>query len=115
MAELRILLGDNRISEKDFRKHLGNNIILLKGKKDVIYSKNKREFNKTGNPGMTVGGTGDVLAGICAGLLAQKHSLFQAAKKAAYIDGRIGDRLKRKLGYGFTASEMLGFIPKYFK
>src|SRR3989344_3737478 len=46
-----------------------NNIILLKGKVDVIISKNKIFYNKTGNAGMTKGGTGDVLAGLCAGFL----------------------------------------------
>src|SRR3989344_9680797 len=44
-----------------------NNIILLKGKIDVIISKDKIIYNKTGNAGMTKGGTGDVLAGLCAG------------------------------------------------
>jgi len=48
----------------------------------IIISKNKIAFNTTGNAGMTKGGTGDVLAGLCAGFVAQGVSLWQAAVHA---------------------------------
>lgn len=97
-------------SLSDFLKN--NNVILLKGNTDTIISKNKVYYNKTGNPGMSVGGTGDVLSGICAGLLAQTNNLFKSACIAAHINGSIGDLLFKKKGYGFIASEMVDYIPK---
>lgn len=85
-----------------------NNIILLKGKIDIIVSKNKIFYNKTGNAGMTKGGTGDVLAGLCAGFLAQSKDLLQSAINAAYFNGLIGDiLLKKKKGFTYLASDMV--------
>ena len=90
-----------------------NNIILLKGKVDVIISKNKIFYNKTGNAGMTKGGTGDVLAGLCAGFLAQSKDLLQSAINAAYFNGLIGDiLLKKKKGFTYLASDMVNEIKK---
>lgn len=90
-----------------------DNIILLKGKEDKIISKDKAYINKTGNEGMTVGGTGDILAGLVAGYISQGNSLFNSAKKAATLNGKIGDKLKKELGYGFIASDFLKEIAKY--
>ena len=85
-----------------------NNIILLKGKIDVVISKNKIFYNKTGNAGMTKGGTGDVLAGLCAGFLAQSKDLLQSAINAAYFNGLIGDiLLKKKSGFTYLASDIV--------
>jgi len=86
-------------------------IILLKGKTDIITDKNNIKYNKTGNSGMTIGGTGDVLAGITAGLIAQGQELFEAASNAAFLSGKIGDYLLKKKGIGFTASDMVELIP----
>ncbi len=111
--EFRILLKNSRLNEKNFRKHLKNNIILLKGAVDKIISKNKIMLNKTGNAGMTKGGTGDVLAGLCAGYLAQTKNLFQSACNAAYINGLVGDiLLKKKKGYTYLASDMVEEIKR---
>jgi len=90
-------------------------IILLKGAVDVITDGEKVYYNKTGNSGMTVGGTGDVLAGITAGLIAQGAGLLEAAQAAAYISGSIGDKLMKKKGFGFTASDMVELIPEFVK
>jgi len=90
-----------------------NNLILLKGKIDVIISKNKILFNKTGNAGMTKGGTGDVLAGLCAGFLAQSKDILQSAINAAYFNGLIGDiLLKKKKGFTYLASDMVEGIKR---
>ncbi len=130
--ELEIMLKNNNIDVNKFKKIKisnyeekanfikknlkgfleNNNVILLKGKLDIVVSKNKTYYNKTGNAAMSVGGTGDVLAGICAGLLAQTKDLFRSACIAAYVNGSIGDALFKKTGYGFIASEMLDYIPK---
>ena len=111
--EFQILMensGVNASNEKRAisaaRKLIGNNVILLKGKTDVIISKGRVAFNTTGNPGMTKAGTGDVLAGLCAGLAAQGNELFESACAAAYINGYAGDLLYRDYGYGFTATDL---------
>ena len=108
--EFEILLKNSRLTEKSFQKHLSNNIILLKGRIDKIISKNKIYLNKTGHPGMTVAGTGDVLAGLTAGILSQKKDLLQSARLSAFVSGKIGELLSQKHGYGYTASDMLDKI-----
>ncbi len=93
-----------------------NNIILLKGPIDAIISKNKIKCNKTGNAGMSKAGTGDVLAGLCIGFLAQSKDLFQSAVNAAYFNGLIGDiLLKKKKGYSYLASDMVEEIKRILK
>ena len=83
------------------------NIILLKGKIDSIISKDKILLVKGGNSGMTKGGTGDVLAGLCAGFLAQSKDLLQSAINASYFNKKIGDiLLKKKRGFTYLASDM---------
>jgi NAD(P)H-hydrate epimerase len=92
-----------------------DNVLLLKGNTDVIVDRHRTRLNKTGNPGMTVGGTGDVLAGLCAGFLAQTKDLFNSAYYAAFLNGKIGDYLLRQKGYGFTASDFIPLIPLLIK
>lgn len=95
------------------KKH--NCTILLKGHTDVISDGRDVKLNRTGNAGMTVGGTGDVLAGICAALLALRNQPFSAACAAAYINGKAGDMLLKSKGYGFVAGDLPGEIPKIIK
>jgi len=89
-----------------------NSIILLKGHMDIISDGKQIILNKTGNPYMTKGGTGDTLAGICGAMLAKGIKPFNAACAAAWINGAAGDMALRKIGPGFFVSEMLDFIPK---
>jgi len=90
-----------------------NNIILLKGEVDAIISKDRIKYNRTGNAGMTKAGTGDVLAGLCVGFLAQSGDLFQSAVNAAYFNGLIGDiLLKKKKGFTYLASDMVEEIKR---
>ena len=92
------------------KRIMGSNVILLKvrtGKiTGIIFSKDRTAYNTTGNAGMTVAGTGDVLAGLCAGLVAQKNELFMSACAAAYVNGYAGDLLYKEYGYGFTATDL---------
>ena len=90
-------------------------IITLKGPIDIISNKKETKLNKTGNKGMTIAGTGDVLAGITAGLIAQSNDLFNSAYSAAFLNGKIGDYLLNKKGIGFTASDMIELIPEIKK
>ena len=104
----------SKLIQKTAQKLLNkNNIILLKGKIDMVISKDKIFYNKTGNAGMTKGGTGDVLVGLCAGFLAQSKNLLQSAVNAAYFNGLIGDiLLKKKKGFTFLASDMVDEIKR---
>lgn len=89
--------------------------VLLKGRVDVIASPDgKLKINTTGNPGMTVGGTGDVLAGVVGAFLAQGVPPFFAAVAGAWICGRAGDLCQSEKGYEFTASDVINRLPEVF-
>ncbi|MBI3051085.1 NAD(P)H-hydrate dehydratase [Candidatus Woesearchaeota archaeon] len=113
--EYEMLLRNSRLAGSNVQKHLGSNVLLLKGKVDVIQNRNSTLYNRTGNAGMTVSGTGDVLAGLCAGLVAQGNSLLTSAAAAAYINGYAGDLLYREFGYGFTATDLADKIAYALK
>lgn len=90
-----------------------NNVLLLKGPTDIIISNSKIAYNRTGNQGMTKGGTGDILAGLAVGFLAKTGDLFKSALAASYINGYVGDLLlKKKKGYSFIASDILEDLNK---
>jgi len=90
-------------------------IILLKGYVDVISDGKQVAINKTGNPFLTVGGTGDTLTGICGALLARKVDPFEATCAACYINGSSGDLAAKKFGEGLIASDLLNEIPNVIK
>ncbi len=85
------------------RKH--NTTILLKGVVDIISDGRKIESNRTGNEGMTKGGTGDVLAGLVAGFWVKNPPLI-AAQAAAYLNGLAGNLLYKTYGPFFNASDL---------
>jgi ADP-dependent NAD(P)H-hydrate dehydratase / NAD(P)H-hydrate epimerase len=89
--------------------------VLLKGAIDLIAYQDIVKLNSTGNPGMTVGGTGDCLAGLIGGLISQGHNAFEAAFLGAYINGKAGDLAFKDYGHNFTASDLLNYLPKAFK
>ena len=89
--------------------------ILLKGPTDVISDGREVYLNKTGNSGMSVGGTGDVLSGIVSAFVARGLPLLYAAILGAYFNGLAGDKAKEKYGFHFTASMMLDQIPEVMK
>ncbi len=86
-------------------------VTLLKAPIDIVSDGIKVKVNKTGNSGMTVGGTGDVLSGLIAGFISQENSLFDSAYSGAKINGEAGDLCREEMGYGFTASDLLLKIP----
>ncbi len=93
-----------------------NNILLVKGPTDIIISRNKIAYNRTGNQGMTKAGTGDVLAGLVLGFLAKTKDPFKSAVAASFINGFVGDMLlKRKKGYSFIASDLIEDFEKINK
>jgi NAD(P)H-hydrate epimerase len=97
-----------------FAKKTGS-VILLKGAVDIISDGKQTAMNKTGNPYMTTGGTGDVLTGICGGLLAQGVPPFRAACASAYITGKAGDLAAKEKGPGLLATDIIEKIPEVIK
>jgi hydroxyethylthiazole kinase-like uncharacterized protein yjeF len=89
--------------------------VLLKGYKDVIAEGSHAVINSTGNPYMTVGGTGDVLSGLCGAFLAMGVKSLQAAASAAYICGEAGDMAAEELGPGMLATDVIERIPAVLK
>jgi NAD(P)H-hydrate epimerase len=84
--------------------------VLLKGHTDIITDGTRVRFNRTGDPAMTVGGTGDVLAGVCGALLCHLPA-FEAACIAAYVCGKAGESVAAERGNGMLASDMVDKIP----
>jgi len=86
--------------------------ILLKGKVDVISDGSHVKFNWTGNAGMTVGGTGDVLSGIVAALMAKGVKPYGSAVAGAFVNGAAGDYGYRDKGYHLLPTDLIEWIPK---
>ncbi len=86
--------------------------ILLKGPEDLIASEDGNVAkNSTGNPGMTVGGSGDVLSGLVTSLIGQGAAPFAACQIAAFLLGKAGDDLMKQKGFNFSASDLAFEIP----
>jgi len=86
--------------------------VLLKGHVDVISDGEHVKLNRTGNPAMTVGGTGDVLSGVVAGLMAQGVPEFKASVAGAFINGAAGDLAVVELGDHIAPTDLIHLIPK---
>ena len=91
-------------------------IVLLKGHRTVITDGAECYCNRTGNPGMAVGGSGDVLSGIIVSLLGQGLSPIMAAACGAWLHGAAGDLCAKDLGqYGMLPSDMVEALPRLLK
>jgi NAD(P)H-hydrate epimerase len=89
-----------------------NLVVLLKGHRTVVTDGKRLYENTTGNPGMATAGSGDVLTGLIAALLAQGLEAFAAAQLGAYVHGLAGDLAKEELGEtGMIASDVLLRLP----
>ena len=89
--------------------------VIVKGKNDLILSGSKFRINRSGNAGMTVGGTGDALAGIVVSLLSQDLSSFDSACLGVFINGLAGDKAYEMNGNGFSASDLVSYIGNVIK
>lgn len=85
---------------------------LLKGPIDFVFNNQQLEKIPGGNSGMTKGGTGDVLAGLVAGLYCFTNDPFSAAVIGSYVNKKAGDELFEKVGPFFNASDLADQIPK---
>ena len=91
-------------------------IVLLKGHRTCITDGVAAYENRTGNAGMAVGGCGDVLAGIIAGLLGQGPDPLAGTACAAWLHGMAGNVCARELGqYGMLPTDMLAVLPRLLK
>ena len=91
-------------------------ILVLKGHGTVVTDGEECYVNPTGNPGMAVGGSGDVLAGMIAGLLGQGLTPLTAAACGVWLHGAAGDVCAKNAGmYGMLPSDMLAEIPRLMK
>lgn len=110
-----LLTEDRYESAKTFAKQ-SNSIVLLKGHRTVITDGNSHYINPTGNPGMAVGGSGDVLAGMIVSLLGQGITPLEAAACGAWLHGAAGDICAKEIGqYGMLPSDMLKVLPRLLK
>lgn len=91
-------------------------VVLLKGNQTLITDGAGTYLNKTGNPGMATGGSGDVLAGILVSLLGQGIAPLQAAAAAAWLHGASGDICAEEIGeYGMTPNDIIRTLPRLLK
>ncbi|RMG20825.1 MAG: NAD(P)H-hydrate dehydratase [Methanobacteriota archaeon] len=86
--------------------------IVLKGSIDIITNGTRTFLNKTGHPGMTVGGTGDVLAGLIGAFTTLIKDTVQAAALACYVMGLSGEKVAEVYGNGLVASDIIPQIAK---
>jgi NAD(P)H-hydrate epimerase len=89
--------------------------ILLKASTDVISNGKQTFVNPKNLAAMTVGGTGDVLSGLVAGLLAKNRNPLESAAAASYINGLAGNLVQRKNGLHMLATDLIDAIPTVMK
>ncbi len=114
-CEKEEILDDIICFARSFAQQYGV-ICALKDARTVVSDGKKAYVNTSGNSGMAVGGSGDVLTGVICGLLAQHMPAFEAASLGVYLHGLAGDAAREKRGaYGMIArdiSEEIGFVLK---
>jgi len=87
-------------------------VCVLKGAGTIVTNGRRTYLNRTGNPGMATGGSGDVLTGLGAAMIAQGFELFDAACLAVYLHGRAGDLAAEQLTEpSLTAWDLLNYLP----
>lgn len=109
-------LGEDRMGCAQNAARQSHAVVLLKGHRTCVTDGHRSYVNHTGNPGMAVGGCGDILAGMLAGFLGQGIAPLEAACLGAYLHGQAGDLCARQLGeYGMLPSDMLDALPQLLK
>jgi NAD(P)H-hydrate epimerase len=121
-GEFKRLFGDLPSNSKKERislveKNAKDNgvTVLLKGSTDVISDGKKTYLYTKKIPAMTVGGTGDVLSGLTAGMLAKNRNSLESATSATFINGLAGMAVQKKLGLHMTSMDLLDEIPNVMK
>jgi NAD(P)H-hydrate epimerase len=121
-GEFKRLFGELPADSKKERislveKHAKTNsvMVLLKGPTDIISDGTKTFLSVKNTPAMTVGGTGDVLSGLVAGMLSKNKNALEAATAAAFVNGKAGALAQKKHGLHIVATDLLEFIPVAMK
>lgn len=115
-ARLGGVIGEDRMSAAAALAEELGCVVLLKGHETCITDGTDGYINPTGNPGMAVGGSGDVLAGVIMALLGAGLPPLEAAACGAWLHGAAGDRCAAELGqYGMLPTDMLSALPRLMK
>ena len=120
-GELCVLLGRSAPAPEDTQQRVSAAVeaagryqatVLLKGPVDVVAAPSgDYKLNRTGVPAMTVGGTGDVLTGITAALLARGEGAMSAAAAAAFVSGVAGTLAQHELGDHIAPTDCIRMLP----
>ncbi len=115
-GEARSLLGIDTVSEEAIHAFARpDRVVLAKAPVDLVTDGWRWQRNHRGNPRLAVGGTGDVLAGLAAGLMARGALPFDAARMAVLWLTTAGDQLWQELGPCYTTDDLLGRLPRVLK
>ena len=115
-ARLGYSVGEDRVASAEAAVRDLGCVMLLKGHDTVITDGQTTYINPTGNPGMAVGGSGDVLAGIITALIGQGIGPLEAAAMGAWLHGAAGDLCAKEIGqYGMLPTDMLTRLPRLLK
>ena len=115
-ARLGGVIGEDRMAAAAALAEDMGCVVLLKGHETCITDGVNGYINPTGNPGMAVGGSGDVLAGVITALLGAGLLPLEAAACGAWLHGAAGDRCASELGqYGMLPTDMLSALPRLMK
>lgn len=115
-ARLGGVIGEDRMAAAAALAEELGCTVLLKGHETCITDGVNGYINPTGNPGMAVGGSGDVLAGVITALLGAGLPPLEAAACGAWLHGAAGDRCAAELGqYGMLPTDMLSALPRLMK
>ncbi len=115
-ARLGGVIGEDRMAAAAALAEELGCVVLLKGHETCITDGTDGYINPTGNPGMAVGGSGDVLAGVITALLGAGLPPLEAAACGAWLHGAAGDRCAAELGqYGMLPTDMLSALPRLVK
>lgn len=107
--------GVRKESAMVFAKEYGC-ILVLKGHETLITDGDVCYRNTTGNPGMAVGGSGDVLAGMITGLIGQRIAPLEAAATAVWLHGAAGDLCAQEMGqYAMLPMDYVSYLPRLMK
>jgi NAD(P)H-hydrate epimerase len=113
--EIEPLSAEERIKMVQAEAERLQTTILFKSGQDIISNGKGVALNKTGTSFMTVGGTGDTLAGIAGALLARGLPAFEVGQAAAYINGLAGEIAAKKFGESLMATDLIQAIPEALK
>jgi NAD(P)H-hydrate epimerase len=121
-GEFKRLFGDVPSDSKNERIQLvekyalDNHItILLKGSTDIISNGDVTYLCEKNTPAMTVGGTGDVLSGLVAGMLSKNRDSLESAASASFLCSLAGKEVQEKLGLHMTSMDLIDSIPSVMK